>query len=41
VSAEEFQMMLVEFGAKTIEYKVIGQDRNRESLPFQDMPALV
>jgi cell division protease FtsH len=41
VSAEEFQMMLVEFGAKTIEYKVIGQERNRESLPFQDMPALV
>jgi len=41
VSAEEFQMMLVEFGAKTIGYKVIGEDRNRESLPFQNMPALV
>ena len=41
VSAEEFQMMLVEFGAKTVPYEVIGEERNRERLPFQDMPALV
>jgi hypothetical protein len=40
VSAEEFQMMLVEFKAKTIDYKILGVlERNRESLPFQNMPA--
>jgi cell division protease FtsH len=39
VSAEEFQMMLVEFKAKTIDYKILGSDKNRESLPFQTMPA--
>ena len=38
VSAEEFQMMLVQFKAKTIDYKVVGQDRNRDKLPFQVMP---
>jgi cell division protease FtsH len=38
VSAEEFQMMLVEFKAKTIDFKVIGEERNRELLPFQKMP---
>jgi ATP-dependent Zn protease len=41
VSAEEFQMMLIEFQAKTIDYKVLGEERNRESLPFQGMPASV
>jgi len=41
VSAEEFQMMLVEFNAKTVDYSVIGQERNREKLPFQDMPAVM
>ena len=41
VSAEEFQMMLVEFNAKTIDYAIIGQEKNREKLPFQDMPATV
>ena len=41
VSAEEFQMMLVEFNAQTIDYKIIGEERNRESLPFQAMPASV
>jgi cell division protease FtsH len=41
VSAEEFQMMLVEFNAKTYEYKVIGEERNRETLPFQKLPASV
>jgi cell division protease FtsH len=39
VSAEEFQMMLVEFKAKTIDYKILGSDKNREALPFQTMPA--
>jgi cell division protease FtsH len=38
VSAEEFQMMLVEFKAKTIDYAILSQERNRESLPFQAMP---
>jgi len=41
VSAEEFQMMLVQFKAQTIKYEVIGQDRNRDKLPFQDLPATV
>jgi len=40
VSAEEFQMMLVQFNAKTIKFGVIGQEKNREKLPFQDLPAL-
>jgi cell division protease FtsH len=38
VSAEEFQMMLVEFEAKTVEFAVIGQEQNRKELPFQNMP---
>ena len=38
VSAEEFQMMLVEYKAKTIDYAILGEERNRESLPFQKMP---
>jgi cell division protease FtsH len=38
VSAEEFQMMLVEFKAQTIDYAVIGEERNREKLPFQNIP---
>jgi len=41
VSAEEFQMMLVEFKAQTIDYAVLGEERNRESLPFQNMPNAV
>jgi len=41
VSAEEFQMMLVEYKSKTIDYAVLGQERNREKLPFQDMPKMV
>jgi cell division protease FtsH len=41
VSAEEFQMMLVEFKAKTIDYKVIGEERNRENLPFKLLPTAV
>jgi len=38
VSAEEFQMMLVQFGARTVDFNVIGSERNRDKLPFQDMP---
>jgi len=38
VSAEEFQMMLVEFKARTIDYAIIGEEKNREKLPFQAMP---
>lgn len=41
VSAEEFQMMLVEYKAKTIDYKTIGEERNREKLPFQALPASI
>jgi cell division protease FtsH len=38
VSAEEFQMMLVQFKARTIDYNVLGEERNREKLPFQAIP---
>eukprot|EP00428_Durinskia_dybowskii_P083821 CAMPEP_0170440778 /NCGR_PEP_ID=MMETSP0117_2-20130122/46520_1 /TAXON_ID=400756 /ORGANISM="Durinskia baltica, Strain CSIRO CS-38" /LENGTH=644 /DNA_ID=CAMNT_0010701231 /DNA_START=61 /DNA_END=1995 /DNA_ORIENTATION=+ len=41
VSAEEFQMMLVQFKAQTIDYKIIGEERNREKLPFQGLPASI
>merc|ERR1739842_54601 len=41
VGAEEFQMMLVEFNAKVSSFDVIGENRNRESLPFQNMPSTV
>lgn len=41
VSAEEFQMMLVDFNAKTIDYKLIGDEKNRERLPFKALPAKV
>jgi len=39
VSAEEFQMMLVTNNSKVIDYKLIGQERNREILPFKELPA--
>eukprot|EP00521_Asterionellopsis_glacialis_P005724 CAMPEP_0195264644 /NCGR_PEP_ID=MMETSP0706-20130129/10976_1 /TAXON_ID=33640 /ORGANISM="Asterionellopsis glacialis, Strain CCMP134" /LENGTH=644 /DNA_ID=CAMNT_0040318961 /DNA_START=135 /DNA_END=2069 /DNA_ORIENTATION=- len=41
VSAEEFQMMLVKFKAQTIGYEIIGEERNREKLPFQSLPNTV
>jgi cell division protease FtsH len=41
VSAEEFQMMLVEFNAQTIDYAVLGEERNREKLPFQSLPSKI
>lgn len=40
VSAEEFQMMIVEFNAQTAEFGVIGAERKREELPFQEKPNL-
>merc|ERR1712244_143945 len=39
VSAEEFQMMLVEFKVQALSYEVLGEERNREKLPFQSLPA--
>lgn len=39
VSAEEFQLMLVQFNVQTEDFKVIGEDRNRAKLPFQEMPS--
>merc|ERR1712228_13707 len=41
VSAEEFQMMLVEFKAQTIDYAILGEEKNREKLPFQMLPSTV
>ena len=41
VSAEEFQMMLVEFNAKVVPFEIVGKDRNRDKLPFQSMPTVV
>jgi cell division protease FtsH len=41
VSAEEFQMMLVEFNAKVVPFEIVGVERNRDKLPFQDMPTSV
>ena len=41
VSAEEFQMMLVEFNAKAESFTILGEDRRRDDLPFQDLPAKV
>merc|ERR1712232_530433 len=40
VSAEEFQMMLVEFEAKTIDYEILSKERNRDKLPFQSLPGV-
>lgn len=41
VSAEEFQMLLVEYKAKTVGYEVYGEERNREKLPFQQLPNMI
>ena len=32
VTAEEFQLLLVEFGVKSCEFKIIGQERNRDKV---------
>eukprot|EP00588_Corethron_pennatum_P011834 CAMPEP_0194269494 /NCGR_PEP_ID=MMETSP0169-20130528/3626_1 /TAXON_ID=218684 /ORGANISM="Corethron pennatum, Strain L29A3" /LENGTH=686 /DNA_ID=CAMNT_0039011157 /DNA_START=98 /DNA_END=2157 /DNA_ORIENTATION=- len=41
VTLEEFQMMQVEYGLKMIDFDVIGEERNREGLPFQTLPTQV
>jgi cell division protease FtsH len=41
VTAAEFQIILLQFDAKVCEYNVMGNDRNREHLPFKDFPKLV
>ena len=41
VSAEEFQMMLVEYNAKVVPFEVIGEERNRDKLPFKRFPKTV
>jgi len=41
VSAEELQMMIVQFNAKVSNFEVIGEERNRDKLPFQSLPAAV
>merc|ERR1712176_10927 len=41
VTAEEFQMMLVEFNAKVVPFEIIGEERNRDKLPFQELPVAV
>jgi len=38
VSAEEFAMMQVEFGAKVSNFEVIGEELNRADLPFKGFP---
>merc|ERR1711935_967260 len=37
VSAEEFQMMLVKYDSKVIDYGLIGKERNRDKLSFQEL----
>lgn len=34
-------LMEIKIGAKTIDCKVLGNQRNRESLPFQALPSSV
>jgi len=36
VTAEEFQYMLVKYRAQTTAFDVIGEERNRDQLPFQE-----
>jgi cell division protease FtsH len=38
VTAEEFQLMLLAFDAKVCEYKLMGDDIDRELLPFKTFP---
>jgi len=38
VSAEEFAMMQVEFGAKVAPFEVCGEELNRQDLPFKGFP---
>jgi cell division protease FtsH len=38
VTAEELQYMMLKFDAKMVEYKVMGVEKFRDKLPFQDLP---
>ncbi|KAL3805128.1 hypothetical protein HJC23_003356 [Cyclotella cryptica] len=38
VTAEELQYMLLMFDAKMVEYKVMGDERLTDKLPFRDLP---
>merc|ERR1719199_474043 len=40
VSSEEFQMMIVQCGSKTADFRIIGEEQKRDDLPFQDLPEL-
>ena len=40
VTAEEFQMLLVEYGCNTSDYGVLGPDQNRDKLPFKGLPTV-
>jgi cell division protease FtsH len=41
VTAEEFHMMVLLFDAKVCEYKLMGDDQNRDYLPFKSFPTNV
>merc|ERR1712025_568345 len=41
VTAEEFQMLLVEYGCKTVDFATLGSTLNRDKLPFQSLPVSV
>jgi cell division protease FtsH len=41
VSAEEFQMMLVQFKSKTVAYETLGLDLQQDKLPFKDLPVAI
>ena len=41
VSAEEFQIMLVQFQSNTVDYGIFGDEKNREKLPFQSLESFV
>ena len=38
VTAEELQYMLMTFNTKTVEYKLMGNEKLRDQLPFRDLP---
>jgi len=41
ITAEEFQLLLVEYKVKTCEFGILGEERNRDKLPFQTLPAVL
>ena len=41
VSAEEFQMMLYENKSRSVNYELIGEETNRDKLPFKELPKTV